>query len=103
MARVGGITSVLLSLLAQFWRPAPVFIMGCVATAAGGLAFLFPETVGQKLPDTMTDAIKIGQDASRGACSCTCVNVTEIFHEELKPIPEKNGDMDINKALALKV
>ena len=30
-----------------FWLPAPVFIMGVVATVAGGLAVLFPETLGR--------------------------------------------------------
>ena len=60
VARIGGICSILLSLLAQFWKPAPVFIMGCVASTAGGLAVFFPETLGQKLPDTMEEALKIG-------------------------------------------
>ena len=49
-----------------YWLPAPVFIMGCVASTAGGLAVFFPETLGQKLPDTMEEALKIGENSERG-------------------------------------
>ena len=41
-----------------YWRPAPVFIMGVVATLAGVLAVFFPETLGEKLPETIDDALK---------------------------------------------
>ena len=41
-----------------YWLPAPVFIMGVVATFAGVLAVLFPETLGEKLPETLDDAIR---------------------------------------------
>ena len=71
-----------------FWLPAPVFIMGVIATVAGGLAVLFPETLGRllkkfysqtraipdcifwnvfqqffysrRLPETMEEALNIG-------------------------------------------
>ena len=42
----------------DYWLPAPVFIMGVVATVAGLLATLFPETLGEKLPETMEDALR---------------------------------------------
>ena len=58
VARIGGITSLLLDLLKVYWLPAPVFIMGVVATIAGAVAVFFPETLGQKLPDTMEDALR---------------------------------------------
>ena len=41
-----------------YWLPAPVFIMGVVATLAGVLAVFFPETLGEKLPETIDDALK---------------------------------------------
>ena len=41
-----------------YWLPAPVFIMGVVASLAGVLAVFFPETLGEKLPETIEDAIK---------------------------------------------
>ena len=41
-----------------YWFPAPVFIMGVVATLAGFLAIFFPETLGEKLPETIEDALR---------------------------------------------
>ena len=58
VARIGGITSLLLDLLKVYWLPAPVFIMGVVATTAGALAVFFPETLGEKLPETMDEAFR---------------------------------------------
>ena len=57
VARIGGITSLLLDLLKEYWLPAPVFIMGCVASVAGVLAVFFPETLGEKLPETKEEAL----------------------------------------------
>ena len=49
----------ILHLICQvYWLPAPVFIMGVVASLAGVLAVFFPETLGEKLPETIEDAIK---------------------------------------------
>ena len=58
VARIGGITSLLLDLLKVYWLPAPVFIMGVVATVAGALAIFFPETLGEKLPETIEEAVR---------------------------------------------
>ena len=41
-----------------YWLPAPVFIMGVVAAVAGGLAVLFPETLGETLPETAEEAAR---------------------------------------------
>merc|ERR1712107_715064 len=46
VARIGGVFALLLDNLKVFWLPAPVFIMGVVATVAGSLAIFFPETLG---------------------------------------------------------
>jgi len=70
IARVGGICALLVSLLAQFWKPLPMVVMGSVAVAAGALAVFFPETVGEQLPDTMEDAINIGKNSSRRLTTC---------------------------------
>merc|ERR1711976_709475 len=72
VARIGGIISLLLDLLKVYWLPAPVFIMGVVASLAGVLAVFFPETLGEKLPETIEDAIKIGSDKNRGFFTCPC-------------------------------
>ena len=57
VARVGGIVCLLLDLLKVYWLPAPVFIMGVVASVAGVLAIFFPETLGEKLPETKEEAM----------------------------------------------
>jgi len=75
VARIGGIISMLLDLLKVYWLPAPVFIMGVVATFAGVLAVLFPETLGEKLPETLDDAIRIGTGKNRSFFSCSCRNL----------------------------
>jgi len=88
VARIGGIVSLLLDLLKKFWAPAPVFIMGCVATTAGVLALLFPETLGEKLPQTMEEAARVGSKQKRGICQCTYVSPLQMYKTELKDVPE---------------
>jgi hypothetical protein len=86
-SRIGGITALLLDLTKVFWLPAPVFIMGVIATVAGCLATLFPETLGQKLPEDMEDALNIGVDNTRGLCTCICVSPKDMFSAELQAVP----------------
>ena len=72
VARMGGISALLLDNLKVFWLPAPVFIMGCVATVAGGLAVLFPETLGRRLPETMEEALSFKRTPKAfKICSCS--------------------------------
>ena len=56
--------------LSQTWKPFPMVIMGSFATLSGILAYLFPETTGERLPETMDDAIRIGQFSDRNLCGC---------------------------------
>jgi len=86
VARMGGILCLLLDLLKVYWLPAPVFIMGVVATSAGLLATLFPETLGEELPETMEDAFRFGRKTDRGLCTFTCVDIKEHYGEKLKPV-----------------
>jgi len=72
MAKIGGVTTMMLDLLKVYWLPAPVFIMGVCASVAGGLALLLPETAGEKLPDTMEEAGRMGTHSKRGLCSFKC-------------------------------
>ena len=74
MAKIGAVATMLLDLLKVYWPSAPVFIMGICATLAGGLALFFPETAGEKLPDTMEEAARMGREGKRGLCSCRCGN-----------------------------
>ena len=73
IARVGGITALLCLELKNFWQPAPMLIMGIIATVAGFMAIFFPETVGNPLPESIEEAINIGKSNSgRGLCTCDC-------------------------------
>ena len=43
---------------------------------------MLPETVGNKLPETMDDAINIGKNSNRGICTCICPqSLDEMFKE----------------------
>ena len=46
MAKMGRITTMLLDLLAIYWTPAPVLVMGILATTAGVMATNLPESCG---------------------------------------------------------
>ena len=56
--------------LNRVWKPFPMVIMGSFATLSGGLAFLFPETTGEKLPETIEDALHIGKKCDLNLCGC---------------------------------
>merc|ERR1711981_942836 len=69
IARIGAILALVLRLLSSYYKPAPMLIMGIAALVAGVMALNFPETVGNKLPETMEEAINIGKNnKSRGIC-----------------------------------
>ena len=73
IARVGAILALILQLLSSYYLAAPMLILGTVALIAGVLALYFPETVGNKLPETMPEAINIGENnSSRGIFTCVC-------------------------------
>ncbi len=83
VARVGGIMANLIGLLATYWGPAPMVVMGVVAILAGILALKLPETVGNKLPETMEEAIAIGKNSDRGICTCVCPeSLDDLFDED---------------------
>ena len=88
--------------------------MGVVAPIAGALAVFFPETLGQKLPETMDEAFRvyvfrficnvffcrIGENSKRGFCIFTCFSVREMISEELKTVPREgvsNHALDVEK------
>merc|ERR1719322_309551 len=83
IARVGAILALVLQLLSAYYLPAPMLIMGVTALIAGCLALYFPETVGNRLPETMEEAIHIGENnSSRGFLTCVCPkSFKEMFKE----------------------
>ena len=65
--------------LSRIWKPFPMIIMGSFATTAGCLAFLFPETTGEKLPETIEDALKLGKNYNKNLCGCRKRNPSAKF------------------------
>ncbi|XP_071801497.1 organic cation transporter protein-like [Asterias amurensis] len=63
-ARVGGILSPIILLLGDVFEALPLILFGSSAVVAGMLALFLPETMGQKLPQTL----KEGEDF--GKCKC---------------------------------
>ena len=61
MARVGGVISLVIAPLDRIWKPLPMTIMGSVAVIAGLFAVSFPETTGEKMPETIEEALNIGK------------------------------------------
>ena len=59
MAKLGGITTMLLDLLKVYWQPAPVLTMGIFASLAGLAAANFPETSGLRSTTTTTTTTHI--------------------------------------------
>ena len=58
---MGNIVVFSLQFFKVYWLPHPVLIMGVVAIVAGLLTSFFPETQGQKLPETIEESINIGE------------------------------------------
>ena len=46
--------------LAQYWQPLPMLVLGVPALLAGILSFHLQETSGKDLPQTMKEAHNIG-------------------------------------------
>ncbi|XP_063909141.1 solute carrier family 22 member 3-like isoform X1 [Zophobas morio] len=59
--RVGSMVAPQTPLLAQIWDPLPILLFTGMATIAGLLTLLFPETLNIKLPDTIDEAVNIGK------------------------------------------
>ena len=65
IARIGGICALLMENLSNIWKPFPMIIFGSVALAAGILGFHFPETRNDKLPESIDEAMNLGQNVKR--------------------------------------
>lgn len=63
--RIGGLIAPQVASLGSLWIPLPLLIMGSGALVGGILVFLsLPETLGEKLPDTMEEALMMGKNKS---------------------------------------
>lgn len=60
-ARVGGVISPFVVLLADHWRPLPLIIFGVFSFVSGLLSLLLPETRKCHLPDTIAEGEEFGR------------------------------------------
>ena len=54
---LGAIIGFLLDILASFWKPLPVIVIGSCCSVASTLALFLPETKGKKLPENIEDVL----------------------------------------------
>ncbi|KAK3921008.1 Organic cation transporter protein [Frankliniella fusca] len=67
--RIGSILAPQTPLLATVSESLPLTLFGVVSLSSGLLAFLFPETKGRPLPETLDEAERMGR--APGPCSCS--------------------------------
>lgn len=61
VARVGALLAPFVPLLDTVYKPLPLLLFGSVSFVGGILAILLPETLGEKLPDTVEEAERLGE------------------------------------------
>lgn len=60
-SRFGALLAPFVPLLKRYYHFLPLFVFGMFAFISGLLAIVLPETLGQKLPDTIQEAENIGK------------------------------------------
>lgn len=71
-ARIGSILSLLVELLKSTWAPLPMIALGSSSVVAGALAVAFPETAGLPMPDTVEQAVRVGENRANEETMCSC-------------------------------
>lgn len=61
IARIGGFCSPYVLMLGDIWRPYPFVIFGSLSMVAGLLSLLLPETLNQKLPESIEEGERFGK------------------------------------------
>ncbi|PNF42896.1 Organic cation transporter protein [Cryptotermes secundus] len=61
LGRIGSIIAPQTPLLAEIYKSLPFFLFGGMSVASGLLVLLIPETLNQKLPDTVEEAENLGR------------------------------------------
>ena len=59
-SRIAGIIAPLILTLAKIWASLPLVIYGSFSVVAGLLPLFLPETLGQKLPETLEEGENLG-------------------------------------------
>jgi len=70
-SRMGGILSISVGLLAAYWSPAPLVLMGSLAVLAGTMGAVLPETLGKGMPDTVIQAELLEKNETTAATAKT--------------------------------
>ena len=65
IARIAGVIAILMENLKEFWPPMSMVIFGTVSIIAAVLAFKLPETRNDKLPESIDEALKLGENVRR--------------------------------------
>uniref|UniRef100_T1JAS4 Major facilitator superfamily (MFS) profile domain-containing protein n=1 Tax=Strigamia maritima TaxID=126957 RepID=T1JAS4_STRMM len=61
-SRIGNVITSFIVLLADYWKPLPLIVLGAMSCSAGLLVLFLPETKGKTLPETVEDAENISLD-----------------------------------------
>ncbi|KAJ6645244.1 Solute carrier family 22 member 8, partial [Pseudolycoriella hygida] len=67
----------------SFYKPLPLLLFGSVSFFGGILALLLPETLGEKLPDTVEEAERLGEKRDDDI-NLNRINTTSMFKEFLQ-------------------
>ena len=62
IGRIGGIFALGIEGLTVYWAPMPFVIIGAMGVVAGVAALAFPETTGEKLPETVAESLEVGKN-----------------------------------------
>lgn len=61
--RIGAMVAPQVPLLAKIYKSLPMILFGSLASIAGLCSFMHPETLGIKLPDTIEEAVNVGNES----------------------------------------
>ena len=93
LGRIGAIVSPYIAALKIYGMWIPLVIFGANALISGLLILLLPETLGQDLPETVKDALKLGKESERVSNN---VEVNEQSAEERDVDVLRDGYMQFN-------
>lgn len=63
-ARLGALIAPFVPLLNYYHPAIPLLLFGCVSIIGGGLILFLPETMGRKLPDSISEAENISKSVN---------------------------------------
>ena len=58
ISRIFGALAPFVAMLATYWKPLPMLLLGCPCLIAGALVYFIPETSNANLPQTLNESEK---------------------------------------------